>query len=137
VKIVTTGRNFRSWFVALQHTARPDNPDVLERDLADLRFTQTSTFLTRLAQMSSAPDEDDPPFLKRIRQRTRYQLWRLGHPYHPEICVRLIVHFHRDAAVVALVGGDKRGVSDQWYDTASRRAEQDLDQYYRLQEGTP
>ena len=94
-------------------------------------------FLTRLANMVSAPKEDDPPFLKRIRQRTRYDLWRLGHPFHPDVCVRLIVHFDHDTAVVALIGGDKLGVSDQWYDTASRRAEQDLDQYYRLQKDKP
>jgi hypothetical protein len=121
----------------MQGNARPDNPNLAERDLADIRLTLIGTFLTRLAQMPATPAQDDPPFLKRVRQHTRYELWRLGHPFHPDVCVRLIVHFHRDIAVVALVGGDKLGVSDQWYDSASRRAEQDLDQYYRLQEDTP
>ena len=133
MRIETVGRGFRPWFARLNLDARPDNPNIDERDLAQLRVAQVDAFFRKLTGLVETPVTDDPPFLKRVRQRTRYPLWRLGHPYHPEVCVRLIVHFHGDTAVIALVGGDKLGISDQWYDSATRRAEQDLDTYYRFE----
>ena len=47
--------------------------------------------------------------------------------------MRLVVHFRSnpDEVVVALVGGDKLGISDQWYDAAVIRADAALDLYYR------
>jgi hypothetical protein len=49
----------------------------------------------------------------------------------------VIVHFHADDAVVALVAGDKRGISDEWYVAAVVQADAALDHYYRQQENQP
>jgi hypothetical protein len=38
-----------------------------------------------------------------------------------------------ETAVVALIGGDKAGISDVWYDSVTRRAEAGVDQWLREQ----
>ena len=133
MKVRATG-SFPKWLSSIKHDARIDNPSAAERHPARLRLDRINAFLLVLARMPAPPTNDDPPLLKRIRQPSRYPLWRLGHPFHPETCVRLIVHLHEQVAVVALVGGDKRGVSDQWYDAAVPRSEAILDHYYRQEE---
>jgi hypothetical protein len=99
--------------------------------LHDSDSTESTRFSSSFLKCRQYPLPRAPPLLKRIRQSSRYELWRLGHPYHVEVCVRLIVHFHGSEAVVVLVGGDKLGVSDQSYDTAVNQANAALDHYYR------
>jgi hypothetical protein len=115
----------------MQRDTQAGNSNDAETRVARLRLDRINAFLLVLARMQAVPTTEDPPLLKRIRQSIRYELWRLGHPYHPDVCVRLIVHFHGSEAVVVLVGGDKLGVSDQWYDTAVNQANAALDHYYR------
>lgn len=122
------------WLKSLK--AETNHPDPERSRVAKLRLGYHDAFLLHLRTLSSAPTEEDPPLLKRIRQARRHLLWRLGHPYDADCCVRLVVHFDGDTAVVALVGGDKRGVSDEWYDTATRQSEHALDHYYRKKEAT-
>jgi hypothetical protein len=47
--------------------------------------------LTLLRELPSAPTrETESADLKRVRQSHRYELWRVSHPYHPDVAVRLI-----------------------------------------------
>lgn len=73
--------------------------------------------------------------LKRVRQCRRYPVWRLAHPFEPEIAIRILCWFPNEkTVVVALVGGDKGPIGDVWYDSAAPRAEAAIDQWHREQE---
>jgi hypothetical protein len=73
--------------------------------------------------------------LKRVRQATRHEIWRIAHPFDPAVAVRILCWFPDDeTAVVALIGGDKAGISDVWYESATRRAEAEVDQWLREQQ---
>jgi hypothetical protein len=70
--------------------------------------------------------------LKRVRQAKRYEIWRLAHPFDPDVAVRILCWFpDEDVVVVALVAGDKKRISDEWYDSATPRAEAAVDQWLR------
>jgi hypothetical protein len=130
---VVAAHSFSRWYSALNLAAKDAKLSPAAREVAVLRRDRINALLQTLARLEQIPTIDHPPLLKRIRQRTRYDLWRLGHPYHPKVAVRMVVHFRSnpDEVVVALVGGDKLGISDQWYDAAVVQAEAALDQYYR------
>ena len=130
---VVASDSFSRWYRAINAAAKEANASPAARELVVLRRDRINALLQALARLEHIPTADDPPLLKRIRQRARYDLWRLGHPYHPKVAVRLVVHFRSnpDEVVVALVGGDKLGISDQWYDAAVVQAEAALDLYYR------
>jgi len=132
--LVRGADSFSRWLTSLRLDAKSNNPNNTAARVARLRLDRINAFLLVLSRMQAVPTADDPPVIKRIRQSSRYELWRLGHPHHSEVCVRLIVHFHASEAVVALVGGDKLRVSDQWYDTAVKQANAALDHYYRQRE---
>ena len=55
--------------------------------------------------------------LMRVRQRGKYPIWRVSHPFDDEVAVRLIVWFpDGDAAgVVVAFGGDKKKIGDAFY----------------------
>ena len=56
-------------------------------------------------------------------------------PFDPAVAVRILCWFPVDeTAVVALIGGDKAGISDVWYDSATLRAEGAVDQWLREHE---
>lgn len=71
--------------------------------------------------------------LKWVRQSRRYPVWRVSHPYHPRVAVRLICWFPAgaDTAVVALFVGDKARIGDVWYNSVGPRADAIIDQYKR------
>ncbi len=84
----------------------------------------TNAALRFLSQLPTSPREDLPPTLKRVRQARRHPIWRVSHPYHPNVAIRVLCWFPTsDVVVVALVGGDKVRIGDDWYDSASARAE--------------
>jgi hypothetical protein len=68
-----------------------------------------------LAELAVLQDLDGEPVeetatLKQVRQSGRYRVWRVAHPYHAEVAVRLIVWFppgDPGTVVVALFAGDK------------------------------
>lgn len=97
-------------------------------------MTRTGALLGVLRGLSAKPTEETAT-LKRVRQATRYEIWRVAHPFDPEVAVRILCWFpDDDVAVVALIGGDKAGISDVWYDSATRRAEAEVDRWLREQE---
>src|SRR3954451_7267364 len=79
------------------------------------------------------PPAVETPTLKMVRQARRYPLWRVSHPYHEGIAVRLICWFppDEDTAVVALFSGDKANMGDIFYDSVASRADQIIDQWIR------
>ena len=82
------------------------------------------------------PPRHETATIKRVRQARRHQLWRLAHPYDPEVALRIIVWFPDAAtAVIALVGFDKARLGDVWYVSAAVRGEAMVDQWLREHEG--
>jgi hypothetical protein len=87
--------------------------------------------LAELRDLEEEPDQETAT-LKRIRQAKRYRLWRLAHPYEPDVAVRIIVWFaSHDQAVVALKGFNKAALGDVWYDSATVQSEAMVDQWIR------
>ena len=123
VKVVAA-ESFSRWYRSINAAANEPTASPADLELAVLRRDRINALLQTLARLDHIPTADNPPTLKRIRQRSRYELWRLGHPYHPKVAVRLVVHFRSDPdeVVVALVGGDKLGISDQWYRSSAAPA---------------
>ncbi|CCK59093.1 Conserved protein of unknown function [Mycobacterium canettii CIPT 140070010] len=67
-----------------------------------------------------------------MRQSKRHPVWRLSHPYDPQVAVRLIVWFPDDErAVIALLAGDKAQIGDVFYDSVGVRADAAIDQWKR------
>jgi hypothetical protein len=62
-----------------------------------------------------------------------YRVWRVSHPYHSGVAVRLICWFPPDARIVAvaLFGGDKPTIGDLWYNSVGARADALIDQWKR------
>lgn len=94
-------------------------------------MTRAGALLAVLRDLPAGPTEETAT-PKRVRQATRYEIWRVAHPFDPEVAIRVLCWFpDNDVAVVALIGGDKAGISDVWYDSATRRAEVEVDQWLR------
>ena len=90
--------------------------------------------LAVLRSLDEPPQADDETAdLKWVRQSKRYRVWRVSHPYHPGIAIRLICWFHPDArvVVVALFAGDKATIGDVWYSSVGTRADTLIDQWKR------
>ena len=63
--------------------------------------------LQALNDLPAKPDEESPTF-KRVRQARRHELWRVAHPYDPDVAVRIICWFPaNDQIVLALVGSTR------------------------------
>jgi len=70
--------------------------------------------------------------LKQVRQSGRYRVWRVAHPFHAEVAVRLIVWFppgDPGTVVVALFAGDKARMGDVFYDSVGARADAAIGQW--------
>ena len=66
-----------------------------------------------------------------MRQAKRHRLWRIAHPYEPDIAIRILFWFESDRLIVALVGFNKARLGDVWYSSAAVRAEALVDQWRR------
>lgn len=114
------GREFSAWLAAIQ------------KEEGQAR-TQALALLGYLRDLPERP-ESETATLKRVRQAKRYEIWRLAHPFDPEVAIRILCWFPDvRTAVVALVGGDKVRIGDVWYDSATPRAEAAVDQWQREQ----
>ena len=90
--------------------------------------------LQALTDLPAKPAEESATF-KRVRQARRHELWRVAHPFDPEVAVRIICWFPADEKVViALVGFDKKTIGDVFYASAAARGEALVDAWLR-QEG--
>ncbi|MDT3445961.1 MULTISPECIES: hypothetical protein [unclassified Pseudofrankia] len=91
--------------------------------------------LQALAELPARPTEESATF-KRVRQARRHELWRVAHPFEPDVAVRIICWFPEDDRVVlALIGFDKKPIGDVFYASASARGEALVDAWLRRQEG--
>ena len=95
---------------------------VLDRILAELAVLQ---------DLDGEPVEETAT-LKQVRQSGRYRVWRVAHPFHAEVAVRLIVWFppgDPGTVVVALFAGDKARMGDVFYDSVGARADVAIGQW--------
>jgi hypothetical protein len=59
-------------------------------------------------------------------------LWRVVHPFDPEVAVRIICWFPaEDQVVIALIGFDKKAIGDVFYASAAARGEALADAWLR------
>lgn len=82
--------------------------------------------LQLLMELTEPPTpESETAQLKRVRQRRIYQLWRVSHPFDPDVAVRLICWFppDSDTVVVAVFAGDKKVIGDVFYSSVGPRAD--------------
>jgi len=119
---------FQNWLAQLAKAAADgDEEAALKRRLV----------LSELAVLRGLPGppapEDETAELKWVRQSRRYRVWRVSHPYHPGIAVRLICWFPPDAqvVVVTLFAGDKAAIGDVWYGSVGIRADALIEQWKR------
>jgi hypothetical protein len=101
------------------------------------RLLETAVaLLQELNDLPAKPEEETATF-KRVRQARRHELWRVAHPFDPDIAVRLICWFPSDQEVViALIGFDKKTIGDIFYASAAARGEALVDALLR-QKGSP
>lgn len=98
---------------------------------ARLQLDRITAELRAVQRLTSAPVVETAG-LKRVRQSKRHQVWRLSHPFHPRVAVRVIVWFppdQHDRVVVALFAGDKASIGDVFYDSVGPRADAAIDQW--------
>lgn len=101
------------------------------KDVGGPLHLRALALLDYLLNLPGRPTEETAT-LKRVRQAKRYEIWRLAHPFDPDVAVRVLSWFPDErVAVVALVAGDKKKISDEWYDSATPRAEAAVDQWLR------
>lgn len=114
--------------------------DRLETDAknGDQRARVTLVYAIRaveqLRRLPGPPSRDqESATLKWVRQSRRYPLWRVSHPFHPEVAVRLICWFPPGGrtVVVAVFAGDKKKIGDVFYDGVAARADPLIDQWKR------
>jgi hypothetical protein len=97
--------------------------------IAQLQLDYIDAQLQVLEELDTEPAEDTA-VLKRVRQSRRYPVWRVSHPYDPDVAIRLICWFPDDQhAVVALFAGDKARMGDVFYDSVGTRADAAIDQW--------
>jgi hypothetical protein len=93
-----------------------------------------SAELAVLQELKEVPTPDtETAALRWVRQSKRYPLWRVSHPYHAGIAIRLICWFPpgSDTVVVAVFAGDKARIGDVFYNSVGARADGLIDQWKR------
>jgi len=99
--------------------------------LARKRLAALRALLEALRELPAKPEQESATF-KRVRQSRRRELWRVAHPFDPDVAVRIIVWFPTDGeAVVALFSFDKAKLGDVWYDRAAIEGQALVDQWIR------
>jgi len=91
--------------------------------------------LAVLADLKREPGEESAT-LKRVRQFRRFPVWRVAHPFHPGVAMRLIVWFppeEEDLVVIALFAGNKAQMGDVFYDSVGVRTDGLIEQWIRQQ----
>lgn len=117
---------FQDWLDSLE--AKADGGDHIARRQVEYADAGISV----LSDLPAAPTEDTA-VLMRVRQRGRYPIWRVSHPFDDEVAVRLIVWFPEGevGGVIVAFGGDKKKMGDAFYLSAASRADAAIDQWVR------
>lgn len=119
----TTG--FDRYLIRLEEEASGDD------SLAGIRLDHLAALLDALRDIPTKPDSESAAF-KRVRQARRHELWRVAHPYHPDVAVRVIVWFPSDQhAVVVVFGFDKAKLGHIWYGRAAVEGQANVDEWIR------
>lgn len=114
---------FDRWLTELERRAGAGH------DRAQEQLDIVSAQLDYLQDLKEPP-EDETPALKRVRQSGRHPVWRLSHPFHQDIAMRLIIWFPPDAPpVVVLFGNNKAQMGDVFYSSVGSRADQVIAAY--------
>jgi hypothetical protein len=94
------------------------------------------TALKELRDLDGPLQEESFTF-KIVRQCRKHEVWRVSHPYHPGVAVRVIAWFppQSDSVVVALFSGDKANIGDVFYNSVEMRADVAI-QAWKRQKGT-
>ena len=115
---------FDTWLDRLEDHAHTD-------PISARRLDYITAQLQQLQELT-APPEEDTSHLRRVRQSKTYPVWRLAHPYDPDIAVRLIVWFPDDEhAVIALFAGDKARIGNAFYNSVGTRADAAIETWKR------
>lgn len=115
---------FSTWLDRLEEDAGSD-------PVSARRLDYVTAELQLLQELTDPPTEDVAS-LRRVRQSKNHLVWRLSHPFDPDIAVRLIVWFPTDhQAVIALFAGDKARMGDVFYDSVGTRADAAIDKWKR------
>ena len=117
--------SFQRTLDRLEALKTQDDPDAAETlNLLDWQLEQ-------LENLDSEPIEETPTF-KEVRQRKRYPIWRVSHPYIKGKAIRTIVWFtDSQHAVVALFANDKAPMGDVFYDSVGSRADAEIEAFIR------
>ncbi|WP_396932535.1 hypothetical protein [Mycolicibacterium sp.] len=115
---------FDTWLDRLEDHAHND-------PISARRLDYITAQLQHLQELINPPEEDTA-HLRRVRQSKTYPVWRLAHPYDPDIAVRLIVWFPDDEhAVIALFAGDKARIGNAFYNSVGTRADAAIETWKR------
>lgn len=99
--------------------------------IARLQLDYIDAQLVVLEELTGEPVEETA-VLRRVRQSRKFAVWRLSHPFDPDVAVRLICWFPDDQhVVVALFAGDKARMGDVFYNSVGTRADAAIAQWQR------
>lgn len=105
---------FAKWYRQIQ----ADEEVVAE---ARVRAKWAKAMLTAVRELEGQPAFESATF-SRVMVARRYPLWRVAHPHDGVVQVRILVWFEAGTAW-CLLGGDKSGIDEQWYQAATVQAE--------------
>jgi hypothetical protein len=90
-----------------------------------------TALLKELGDLPARPTEE-PATFKRVQRARRHELWRVAHPFDPDVAVRVICWFPTaEEVVIALVGFDKKAIGDAFHASAAARGEAMVDAWLR------
>jgi hypothetical protein len=99
--------------------------------IARERLAHLGALLGEVRELQEPPEAESATF-KKVRQARRHVLWRVAHPYNPDVAVRVIVWFAGDEkAVLCVFGFDKAKLGDVWYGRAATEGEAIVDEWLR------
>lgn len=122
---------FDDWLARIEKQAEAGD------ERANRQLDYVAAELQLLRELHTAPRADDETAqLKRVRQRRRYEVWRVSHRFDEVVAVRLICWFPPDIdmVVITLFGGDKKRIGDAFYNSVGPRADAAIDRWRREQD---
>lgn len=116
---------FDAWMDRLDERVEAGDPTAkLQQEIVFAQFEY-------LQQLTAAPAADVQS-LMRVRQSRHNVIWRVSHPFHHGVAMRLIVWFppeRPDEVVIVLFAANKAQMGDVFYDSAGTRADAAIASY--------